>query len=324
MKKLFTFLTTLFLLTACNNEDDIKIHLTEKNISLERIETDFGIKEIDFLDNNIGYVIDFEGRILSTDNSGTDWTILYNTDYELLDIQFLNSQTGFILAKTPEEELFHLLKTTDAGDSFMETEISGGINLREIHFIDSNTGFTLGDHILRTYDSGTGWTELDINSHFWGDLIEKENGDLYACGSGGEFIKSSDDGINWKQVNLNTSSHLYQVTAFQENFYFIGQNFLKSNIQTTWEYEIPAYINDIKVYNNDIVIGFGKQYPEKGFFPYGALYITNNSGKDWETTIFHDISDMRAIDFIDSNSGFGIAYTGMTGIEYLIKIKIEE
>ena len=70
-------------------------------------------------------------------------------------------------------------------------------------------------------------------------------------------------------------------------------------------------------------MGFGEQFPEQGYFPRGAIFISNNSGKKWETTIFENFNTIRGIDFIDNSNGFGIADDQYRGKEYLIKIKIQ-
>jgi photosystem II stability/assembly factor-like uncharacterized protein len=314
-------------LLACSKDDDtenVEIKLTEDNIDIQLTNVNFGIIDIDFIDINIGFVIDNQGRILSTENSGIDWNLLYTSNYELLDVQFISKQYGYVLAKTENEQSYFLLKTSDFGATFQETTIPNGSDLRKIYFSSNNIGFVLGNHILRTEDNGSLWTELNLDFNVWKDLIEKDNGELYACGLNGKFIKGTNTGTNWEQINLGINSHLYQIQQFEEFFYFRGQNIVKTNISMTQEFEIPAYINDLQIYKEKIVIGFGEQYPEQGFYPYGAMFISNNNGEDWETTIINELHRIRAVDFIDSNNGFAVADDLYNGKEYLIKIEIEE
>lgn len=168
------------------------------------------------------------------------------------------------------------------------------------------------------------WTELNLDFNVWGDLIHKNNGDLYACGLNGTLIKSSNMGTNWESIDLGVKSHLYKIQPFEELYYFLGQNLVKTNLSATQEFEIPAYIRDFYVYQKNIVIGFGEQYPELGFFPIGAMFISNTSGNDWETTLFNEFNRIRVVDFVDLNNGFGIADDLYNGKEYLMKIKIKE
>ncbi len=327
MNKIFAYIIIFLTLTACSKDDGTENNenqLTNENIDIQLTNVNFGITDIDFININDGFIIDNQGRILNTQNSGVDWNILHSSNYELLDIQFISKQYGYALAKIPNEQSYLLLKTSDYGESFQETSIPNGSDLRKIYFTSNNIGFVLGNHILKTVDNGSNWTELNLDFNIWRDLIEKYNGELYACGLNGTFLKSTDTGTNWEQIDLGINSHLYQIQAFQDVFYFRGQRITKTNIGTTQEFEIPANLMDLKVYKENIVIGFGEQYPEQGFYPRGALFISNNSGADWETSLFNEFNRIRVVDFIDSNNGFGIADDLFNGKEYLIKIKIEE
>lgn len=140
-------------------------------------------------------------------------------------------------------------------------------------------------------NNGSSWTKLNLEFNVWGDLIEGKNGVLYLCGLNGTFLKSKDIGNNWEPIDLGINSHLYQIQQFQDIFYFRGQTIAKTNILKTQEFEIPD-INDFVVYKENIVIGFGKQY-EQGFFPIGAMFISNNSGKIWSTTLFKEFNTIR-------------------------------
>lgn len=326
MNKILKYIILSLILTSCSNDDDSlnnKIQLTENNIDIQLTTVNFGIFDIDFIDENNGFAIDTQGQILNTNNSGVDWTVLYSSEYELLDIQFISKQIGYVLAKIQNEQTFFLLKTSDYGMSFQVTSIPNGSDLRRIYFTNNNVGFALGNHILRTADNGSIWTEIELDFNVWNDLIEIGN-ELYACGLNGTLIKSTNWGVNWEQLNLGINSHLYEIYPFQDILYFRGQSVVKSNIGTTQEFEIPASINDFHIYKDNIVIGFGLQYPEQGFFPDGAMFISNNSGKNWETTLYDKFNSITKVDFVNSTIGYGIAYDWFNGKIYLIKIIIEE
>jgi len=327
MNKILAYLIIVLTFTACSKDhitEKVEAQFTENNIDIQLTNLNFGLADIDFIDNNIGYVIDYQGRILSTENSGVDWNLLYTSNYELLDIQFVTKQYGYVLAKSQNELSYFLLKTADFGKTFQEMAIPNGSGLRKIYFKNNNVGFVLGNHILKTVDNGSVWTELNLDLNVWNDLVETKDGVFYACGLAGTFYKSTNTGDNWEQINLEINSHLYQIQPFQDFFYFLGQRLVKTNIGATQEFDIPAYINDFQVYKEKIVIGFGEQYPEQGYFPNGAIFISNNSGENWESTLFNEFNRIRVVDFVDSNNGFGIADDLFYGKEYLIKIKIEE
>lgn len=322
MKKLLPFLIIILIFSACSKDDGSGIvinQLTIDNIDFEFKNVGFPLKDIDFLDENTGFVIDNQGQIQSTNNSGDDWNLLYTTNYELLDIQFLTQQNGFVLAKVKDKQEFFLLKTEDFGLSFQETAIPNGSGLDQIYFINNDIGFALGNHLLRTEDSGLTWTELNLDFNVWGDIIKKNNGELYACGLNGSFFKSVDKGKNWERIDLGIKSHLNQIEPFQDEFYFRGQSIVKTNITDTREFEIPAILTDLHVYKEDVLVGFGHRFPERGFAPEGAIFTSNDSGAKWEVTISKEFITLGKTDFIDANNGFGIANASL-----LVTIKIND
>lgn len=150
MNKIYVYIIIFLTLTACSKDDctgNNEIQLTNENIDIQLINVNFRAVDIDFIDINEGFIIDNQGRILNTENSGVDWNLLYTSNYELLDIQFLNKQYVYVLAKIPNKESYVLLKTSDFGESFQETSIPNGSDLRKIHFTNNNIGFVLGNHI---------------------------------------------------------------------------------------------------------------------------------------------------------------------------------
>ena len=64
--------------------------MQKRLINFQLKNVNFSIADIDFVNINDGFAIDNEGRILKTENSGVDWISLYTSNYELLDIQFID------------------------------------------------------------------------------------------------------------------------------------------------------------------------------------------------------------------------------------------
>lgn len=149
MKKTFSYLIIILLLTTCSRNDDTETSekpLTTENVDIQLTNVNFGLNDIDFLDKNIGFVVDSQGRILKTESSGANWNLLYESNYELLDIQFITQQYGYVLAKVQNEQSYFLLKTIDYGETFTEISIPNGSDLTKLYFTDNNTGFVLGNN----------------------------------------------------------------------------------------------------------------------------------------------------------------------------------
>lgn len=323
MQKILLLILTILLFSNCSKNDDHTKRadlISEDNFDIKKISLDFSIVDMDFLDKNVGYAIDYQNRILITRDSGNNWNELYVTNYELLDIQFINLEEGFILAKNGED--FILLNTSNGGVTFQERIIQNGGELTKLYFVNSELGFALGNHIVKTKNSGASWNEINLEFNVYRDMIKIDN-TIYTSGLRGTFLKSEDDGDNWEKINLETDSHIYEIKPFQNLFYLRGQSLLKTDLKNTQEFSIPGLINKTHIYNENVVIGFGEQYPEQGYFQSGAMFISNNSGKTWITTIFNDFNRITVTDFIDANYGFAIADDFIREKQYLLKISIE-
>ncbi len=308
MKNKFLGILVLFLsLVSCTEDNDAEkngIQITKDDVNIQLVKTDFSVVDIDFIDKNNGFVIDTKGSILSTENSGANWKLLYESDYELLDIQFLSKKTGYVLAKANHRQSYFLLKTSDYGKSFQKTAIPNGTDLTRVFFINDNVGFVLGKHILRTADNGLNWTEPNLDFNVWSDILKRSNDELYVCGLRGAFLKSTNQGKDWEKIDLGINSHLYKIQSFGDYFYFLGQTFGRTNISKTKEYELLASVFNFHIYEVNIIVGFGKQYSTEGCFSEGAMFISNNGGKNWETTTFSEFGIIRNIDFTDLKNGF--------------------
>lgn len=324
MKKPFNYLVIILFIFGCSKNDEIDendIDLLITNISIENIILDYKLRDIDFLDNNFGFAIDTEGEIFKTENAGINWTVLFSSSFDLIDLQFLNKNTGFVLGKNGNE--FSIFKTFDGGATFEETRIQGGSDLTKVFFINSNLGFVLGNYLLKTENSGNSWTEIDLEFNIYSDIIKTDNEEIYLSGLRGTLLKSTNYGNSWKLKNLNSESHIYEILPFENIFYLIGQSVLKTDFNKTTEFQTPFNIKT-HIFDKTTLIGFGESYYTQGFFPNGAISISNNSGKSWETTIFSDYTRIYAINFIDSKYGFALADNLVKGKSYLMKIKIEK
>lgn len=122
------------------------------------IDGNFVLNSLFFINENLGWMLDFEARIvLRTVNGGDDWTFttlgdVY--DYQPTSIFFVNENVGFVT--TDEGVIF---KSINGGETWEEFYVfSGGYN-SEIYFINESEGwYRRGTGIFHTYDGGLSWT----------------------------------------------------------------------------------------------------------------------------------------------------------------------
>lgn len=200
-------------------------------------------QKVDFVDNNNGWIIGNGNQIYRTTDSGGNWTSHNIGTWDYYNyLKFVNTNVGWIgaynrLLKTVDGGISwnsltlpaglggsysanfidnnngwlggsngQLYKTTDGGSSW--TTLASGTNqyIREVYFVDSNTGWYSGDGIVRrTTDGGLTWISqlLNIGSYFSLKFSFVNTNEGFArtyatsAGQGSIFYKTTDGGNNW-------------------------------------------------------------------------------------------------------------------------------
>jgi photosystem II stability/assembly factor-like uncharacterized protein len=135
-----------------------------------RIDTynDYYLASVSIVDSinafSCGYFTNTSGNfIIKTQNAGDNWTISYSNSIpiDLLEIKFINKNFGVVVG-----EYGNVIRTTNNGESWEEKRLVYEPELRDVFFIDSNTGWITGrknkyGYIFKTSNSGVTWTLLN-------------------------------------------------------------------------------------------------------------------------------------------------------------------
>ena len=174
---------------------------------------------VNFVNQNLGWAVGQDGKVLKTVNSGGSWsaqTVLDTLEFipNLYSVYFIDQSTGWIGGSDRT-----ILKTSDGGSSWMvlRTTFAHSTIYRSIFFIDENTGWTGGwdSPILKTTDGGNNWSAKggtgDLESIYFAD----ENTG-WASYRDGIILNSTDGGETWvtqlSGIN-NVVSSVYFVDA---------------------------------------------------------------------------------------------------------------
>ncbi|MGB3946846.1 MAG: T9SS type A sorting domain-containing protein, partial [Bacteroidia bacterium] len=86
------------------------------------------------------------GNIYRTNNAGTSWTTVNSGTTDALgEIEFYNSNNGYIVGGNVANNTAKMLKTTDGGASWNNVALpSGTKRLTKIDFLDGNTAYAVG------------------------------------------------------------------------------------------------------------------------------------------------------------------------------------
>lgn len=227
------------------------------------------------------------------------------------DLYFLDSLTGFVLARKSTSDSSFIYKTTDGGNNW-NTVYNNSLFLSSIQFTDINTGYSVGAtdwaFVLKTTDNGNNWFaqsyfgagQLDDicfvnNDTGWTVSTHLQYGGIFRTTNGGQswqqqlgassrpsrvFFINHDTG--W--AICNSQSDVYKTTNsglnwnFQSHFLAVGEIFFSSN-DTGW------------------IIG-GKVSTGSG------LMITTDGGNNWYDVNTPEVLGLPKLFFIDNKKGW--------------------
>jgi photosystem II stability/assembly factor-like uncharacterized protein len=197
------------------------------------------------------------------------------------DIFFLDSLNGWVVFDNG-----YIIRTTNGGNNW-SVQIDSAGNLYAIQFLDSSTGYALGNGnhgiIYKTTNGGTNWILIyNFNPAATfrdASFINKDTG--WVCSAdifdGGVF-RTTNGGINW-QHQLNYASENPRVVFFtNKDTGWAGNAFRKlfksTNGGQDWNLQtmFPASVRDILFFNSST-----------GLVSAGRIYKTINGGVSWDT-----------------------------------------
>jgi hypothetical protein len=150
------------------------------------------LKAVAIVDSFTAFAVG-QGIVLKTANKGQSWSPLTIDGDIFTDIQFVNSEAGFILGYSGV-----IYKTINGGKDWNKIKKRGIIHrgfYNDLHFVDTLTGFICGNNgvILKTEDGGNSWQQsvYTFNADLYSIWFSKQHRFGYACGSNGALIKFS-------------------------------------------------------------------------------------------------------------------------------------
>jgi photosystem II stability/assembly factor-like uncharacterized protein len=176
-----------------------------KTFSLSLTAKSSVFEAITFIDDRVGYVIDFNNRVFKTLDGGNTWTStrIPIKGANLLDIHCLKNGTVFLAAGgNAQMQTGYIIKSADGG-RIWETTMTN--NIMQIAFLDDSTGFAAGyGGILKTSDCGKTWETISTFPANDILFVDANNGYFNFNRS---LYKTVDGGKNWKLMKNITNPH---------------------------------------------------------------------------------------------------------------------
>lgn len=229
---------------------------------------------------------------------------------EYHSIYFLNSNTGYVAG------IGVILKTTNAGNTWIIQDPNTNERLSSIQFIDENTGYAAGGYypasiIRKTTNGGNTWTSQysGISSAFW-DLFFINANTGYVGGDWGHLLKTTNGGNNWILQNTGTQVWLESIYFLNNNTGFIaGQDGLiikTTNSGTTWNNQTTGtnmFLFSIRFASLSTGYCVGGSY----YSPYNHIILkTTDGGNSWFTQ--------------KTGTGFWLEYIWLSGTNTAIAV----
>ncbi len=183
---------------------------------------------IDFVDENVGYIIGGRATILKTEDGGKTWARKMATSdtpgrggnprgmrANLMGIQMISETTGFIAGSENT-----ILKTTDGGETWVGSSERARVgetrnNLEGIWFVSPTTGWIIGSFgtLLHTADGGETWEKRDpgFDNNLFGIYFLDENTG-WISGQEGLILHTTDGGATWNQQKTESYDDLHDIT----------------------------------------------------------------------------------------------------------------
>jgi len=240
--------------------------------------TSYYFRNIEFLNENIGFLGTLNGALFKTDNGGTTWTTVTNFPTNPAAICGLDTVgTSTVYGCGAYFGPAFIIKSIDGGSTWQYIDMSAyASGLVELLFLDENHGFasgkgTNGGVILETTDGGTTWTEI-YNSNLPGEYVWKlqvlSSNTNVMFGSvesvspnNGKLIRSTDAGQNWTSKEF-PDTDVQAVGFLTENHGWMGgQNtgfHETTDGGTTWtDINVGSNLNRIFILNDNLAYASG-------------------------------------------------------------------
>jgi photosystem II stability/assembly factor-like uncharacterized protein len=220
------------------------------------------IQSIYFAAPLTGYAVNNNGIVFKTTNGGALWNETYAGSYNLKDVWFTNTSTGYACSRSfslnSSGSSSNIIKTTNGGSNWNETTFNNISALSSITFADASTGWVLGISpvtanpisekrltesgnstiLFKTTNAGLNWQPVHLFTESVNQIYFVSAQTGWACGFSGFMEKTTNGGLSWNVQSTGTTGELYSVYFLNNSQgYTCGENgtiLATTNAGTNW------------------------------------------------------------------------------------------
>ncbi|WP_343631055.1 YCF48-related protein [Fluviicola sp.] len=226
------------------------------------------LSSIDFVNDDIGMAVSYDGEIVKTINGGTNWVSQNSgTSTALRDVVMIDAQTAVAVGYNGL-----IIRTSNGGSAW--TPIASGTTQNLVSVILNNSVLYISGvdgEVLKSVNSGLTWTTLTVGNGSNPKTVYFTSATTgYVGCEYGEIYKTINGGSSWTQQTTG-------LEGLSGNYQLIGMYFTDAN--------------------NGIVVGGNAQTGD------GVILRTVNAGTIWSSQFLAN-NYMGSVDFLNSTTGF--------------------
>jgi photosystem II stability/assembly factor-like uncharacterized protein len=282
--------------------------------------TDGDISGIFFLNQWEGWACDVSGRLLSTLDGGTTWTV--NQTFPGVyfhSLYFTSDSVGYAVATGG------VYKTINGGTTWVNTHTWGSSNARDVAFMPGNpdVGWAVcndasntGNSAYRTIDAGATWNPIDIGTGFWYGVSIASDGTVWFGGSNQQANRLAKfaDSATPSPVIMNytadygSSFPINALDCSSGNAVLavggLGTTARTTNGGTSWVLrptQVDSNLYDVQFLDLRTGYACGSD---------GVVWKTTSAGVRWTPTNIDAGVLLYALHFRDANTGWAVGQSG--------------
>ncbi len=226
----------------------------------------------------------------------------------IVDLQFLDTLTGFVTSRKNASDSSFIFKTTDGGNNW-NTVYQNNVFLSSIHFVDKNTGYSVGATnwalVLKTTNSGDNWyAQPGFTAGQLNDVVFVNKDTGWVCSTHsiyGGLWRTTDGGLSWQQ-EMNAGNKPQRIFFVNDTTgWVIGNNYniyKTTNTGDAWYliYNFSNTVADIFFASSDSgwIIGGGAN----------GMMRTTNGGTNWHAVNNPSLPYETRMYFINNTTGW--------------------